>query len=231
MDLPVIAGLVLGLYLLSRVSVPAFLSGIAFVLLGLLNVLVLADDLIGDLLHYAFRGLFGVFLLVGAYFLFRWSAATFSFIALLVVLHFAGQLTPVQGVFHRLIGLEQKPLAERVFCPEPLEAQGAQLYRVTNTSTGVSMLVRAGRSVMSRGPAICSATPYYLPLPGDRFVRNDANADNIGEYNTVTDYKVIVNYPSLRTTALTFLVSTAGGSARLTTGTLNQFGVTVQVVR
>lgn len=222
-----------GLLLAAGFFASRFYTSLVPYLLGLVllitfNLLGTLDALVGELIGSRWTWVQLALLVGGVWALFRYFREGLLFVALLVGLNVSGLGLEMQRLAWQVYGLERRAEGQRVFCPDRLEA-GARAYRVTEQQTGRSVLVRTGRSALSRGPALCAVTTRYLPLP-DRFDRWDADRLNIRTFMSVSDYRAVVFYPSLRRGRMIFPVSISGGVMRLQPGTYERWGVRIEAI-
>lgn len=222
-----------GLLLTAGFFASRFYTSLVPYLMGLLllicfNLLGTLDSLVGELVSLRWTWVQLALLVGGVWALFRYFRDGLLFVALLLGLNVSGLGLEMQRLAWQVYGLERRAESQRVFCPDRLEA-GAQTYRVTEQKTGRSVLVRTGRSALSRGPALCAVTARYLPLP-DRFDRWDADRFNIRTFMTVSDYRAVVFYPSLRRGRMVFPVSISGGVMHLQPGHYAKWGVKIEAL-
>lgn len=207
-----------------RSVVTPFLLGLT--VLALLNLLGTMDGLLGELRSLPLDWL-GVGLVIGgACGLFWLSRGVFAFVLLLLLLNVSGLGMTVQRSAWALTGLEKRPLAQRIFCPDRIESD-MRLYEVTDERTGQKIFAKTGRSRLTGGAAMCSATARYLPLM-ERYDRWDADRNNVRTYMTVGEYRAVVFVPSLRRSRLMVPVKIEGGVMRLPVGHHARWGVTVR---
>ncbi|WP_414657168.1 hypothetical protein ACINK0_01460 [Deinococcus sp. VB343] len=216
-----VAAVVAGYY---RSALTPFLLGLAA--LALLNLLGTVDHLLTEARGLPLGWVGGAAVLVVAWGLFCLSRGALFFVALLLALNVSGLAMAVQQSAWALTGLEKRPLAQRIFCPDRLTAN-LRLYEVADDSSGLKVLVKTGTSQLTGGAVMCSATSRYLPL-AERFDRWDADRNNVRTYMTVGEYRAVLFVPSLRHSRLMFPVKIENGVMQLPVGHHARWGVTVR---